>query len=76
MRPVDTYKVIDLFDNLGESRDFIHEESARLKLDIDIEAMPIRERSDAVTVFKQALDRLSRVNEAADPVIPIKEDRV
>ena len=44
--------------------------SAKLKLDIDIEAMSIRERSE------RALHRLSRVNEAADPVIPIKEDRV
>jgi hypothetical protein len=71
-----SYKVIDFFDNLGESREFIHEESARLKLDIDMEAMSIRERSDAVTVLQRAVDRLSRVKEAADPVIPVKEHRV
>jgi hypothetical protein len=38
--------------------------------------MSIRERRNGVTVFKRALDRLSRVNEAADAVIPIKADRV
>jgi len=74
--PVVTYKVVDLFDNLGESHEVIHEESARLKLDIDMEAMSIRERSDAVTVFQRAPDRLSLVKEAADPVIPVKEDRI
>jgi PAS domain S-box-containing protein len=74
--PVATYKVIDLFDNLGESGEFIHEESGRLKLDIDMEAMSIRERSDAVTVLQRAVDRLSRVKEAADPLIPVMEDRV
>ena len=75
MRPVATYKVIDLFENLGESRHFIHEESARLKLDIDMEAISASERSDAVTVLQRAMDRLSRAKEAADPVIPVKEDR-
>jgi class 3 adenylate cyclase len=74
--PVATYKVIDLFDNLGESGEFIHEEGGRLKLDIDMEAMSIRERSDAVTVLQRAVDRLSRVKEAADPLIPVMEDRV
>ena len=74
--PVVTYKVVDLFDNLGESHEVIHEESARLKLDIDMEAMSIRELSDAVTVFQRAPDRLSLVKEAADAVIPVKEDRI
>ena len=72
---VATYKVIDLFDNLCERRDFIHEESANLKLDIDVEAMSVSERSDAVTVLQRAMDRLSRVKEAADPVIHVKGDR-
>ena len=72
---VATYKVIDLFDNLGESRDFIHEESAGLQLDIDMEAMSVGERSDAVTVLQRAMDRLSRGKEAAAPVISVKEDR-
>jgi hypothetical protein len=68
---VATYKVINLFDNLGASRDFIHEKSASLRLDIDLEAMSIREQSDAGTVFEPALDQRSRLNEGA---VPIKED--
>ena len=70
-----TYQVIDLYDNLAKSRDLIHEESARLKLDIDMEAMSTKERSDAVTVLQRAVDRLSRTKEGVDPMIPVKEDR-
>jgi class 3 adenylate cyclase len=72
---VATYQVIDLYDKLAKSRDLIHEESARLKLDIDMEEMSTKERSDAVIVLKHALDRLSRAKESADPVSPVEEDR-
>lgn len=72
---VATYQVIDLYDKLAKSRKLIHEESARLKLDIDMEEMSTKERSDAVTVLKHALDRLSRAKESADPVSPVEEDR-
>jgi adenylate cyclase len=70
-----TYQVIDLYDKLDKGRDLIHEESARLKLDIDMEAMSTKERSDAVTVLQRAVDRLSRTKEGVDPMIPVKEDR-
>src|SRR6516225_2480020 len=69
------YQVIDVYENVRKNRDFIHEESANLKLDIDVEAMSVSERSDAVTVLQRAMDRLSRVKEAADPVIHVKGDR-
>jgi hypothetical protein len=72
---VATYQVIDLYDKLAKSRNLIHEESARLKLDIDMEEMSTKERSDPVTVLQHALDRLSRAKESADPMSPIKEDR-
>ena len=72
---VATYQVIDLYDTLAKSRDLIHEESARLKLNIDMEAMSTKERSDAVTVLQRAVDRLSRAKEGADATIPVKEDR-
>jgi hypothetical protein len=70
-----TYQVIDLYDKLDKGRDLIHEESARLNLDIDMEAMSAKERSDAVTVLQRAVDRLSRTKEGVDPMIPVKEDR-
>jgi hypothetical protein len=72
---VATYQVIDLYDNLVKSSDIIHEEGARLKLEIDIKAMSAKERNDAVTVLQRAVDLLSRAKEGGDPMIPIKEDR-
>jgi class 3 adenylate cyclase/phosphoglycerate-specific signal transduction histidine kinase len=67
---VATYQVIDLYDNLGKSRDLIHEDYGTLKLDIDLEAMSTKERSHAVTVLQRAVDRLSRAKEAAAPEAP------
>jgi len=64
--PVATYHVIDLYDNLGKSRDFIHEDHGTLKLDIDLEAMSAGERNHAATVLQRALDRLS-IATTADP---------
>jgi PAS domain S-box-containing protein len=72
---VATYQVIDLHDNLGKSRDLIHEDYGTLKLDIDLKAMSTKERSHAVTILQRAVDRLSRANEAAAPVIPAKKDQ-
>jgi len=74
-RPVAIYQVIDTYDNLGKSRDLIHEDYGTLKLDIDPEAMSTEERNHAVTVLQRAVDRLSRADEATARVIPAKEDR-
>jgi adenylate cyclase len=73
--PVATYKVVDTYENLGNGRDLIHEDYGTLKLDIDVEAMSTKERSHAVIVLQQAVDRLSRANEAAAPVVPARKDR-
>ena len=73
--PVATYQVIDLYDDLGKSRDIIHEDYGTLKLDIDLEAMPPSERSHAVTILQRAVDRLSGAKEAAASLIPEREDR-
>ena len=54
-----TKRTSDLYDDLGKSRDVIHEDYGTLKLDIDLEAMPPSERSYAVTVLERAVDRLS-----------------
>jgi class 3 adenylate cyclase len=73
--PVATYQVIDLYDDLGKSRDVIHEDYGTLKLDIDLEAMPPSERSHAVTILQRAVARLSGAKEAAAPLISEREDR-
>jgi class 3 adenylate cyclase len=62
---VATYQVIDIYDNVHKSRDVIHEDYGRLKLDIDLEAMSTAERSHAVTVLQRAVDRLSEAKETA-----------
>jgi hypothetical protein len=72
---VATYQVIDLYDNLGKSRDIIHEDYGTLKLDIDLEAMSTKERSHAVTVLQRAVDQVSRANEAVAPLTSAKKDR-
>lgn len=72
--PVATYLVDDTYDNLGKTRDLIHEECGTLKLDVNLEAMSKKERDHAVSVLQQAVDRLSRANETAAPVIPARKD--
>jgi class 3 adenylate cyclase len=58
-RSVPTYQVIDVYDNILKARDFIHEDYATLKLDIDVAGMSDAERSHAVSVLQGAMHRLS-----------------
>jgi class 3 adenylate cyclase len=58
-RSVATYQVIDVYDNILKARDFIHEDYATLKLDIDVAGMSDAERSHAVSVLQRAVHRLS-----------------
>jgi len=74
-RPVSTYQVVDLYDNLGKGRDLIHEDCGSLKLDIDLEAMSAEERSHAVTLLQRAVNRLSRADEATALLTPAKQGR-
>ena len=57
--PVATYKVVDRYQNLGAERRFIHEERPSLRLDLDLDAMSADDRSHAVAVLREALNRLS-----------------
>jgi hypothetical protein len=65
-RSVATYQVIDVSDNVAKARDLIHEDYGTLKLDIDLAAMSVSERSHAVTVLQRAVDRLSDAKQTAD----------
>ena len=67
------YQVIDVYENVRKSRDFIHEDYGTLKLDIDLEAMSASERSHAASVLQRVVDRLSYAKQTADPSI-IKEE--
>jgi class 3 adenylate cyclase len=57
--PVATYQVIDGYDEIGKSRDFIREDYGAIKLDIDVGAMSASERSHAVAILQRAVNRLS-----------------
>jgi class 3 adenylate cyclase/phosphoglycerate-specific signal transduction histidine kinase len=56
---VATYQVVDTYNYLGKHRQLIREHLPNLKLDLDLDAMSINERSRATTVLQRALDRLS-----------------
>jgi class 3 adenylate cyclase/HAMP domain-containing protein len=57
--PVTSYLVIDAFDNVGAAHRPLREETANLKLDIDINSMSMDQRKQAVDILQRALDRLS-----------------
>ena len=65
--PVATYQVVDAYENLGMDRRFIHEERPNLRLDLDLDAMSADDRSHAATVLREALDRLSTLDQASTP---------
>src|SRR5215813_500926 len=63
---VATYQVIDVYDEVANTRNLIHEDFGTLKLDIDVKAMSPSERIHAVTVLQRAVDRLSDAKQTAD----------
>jgi class 3 adenylate cyclase/HAMP domain-containing protein len=62
--PVSTYQVVDTYDNLGKHRQLIREDHPNLKLDLDLDAMSVDERSRAATVLQRVLDRLSPLEQS------------
>src|SRR5215468_5992264 len=67
--PVATFQVVDVYENVAKTRDFIHEDYGTLKLDINLKAMSAGERNHAVTVLQRAVDRLCDVEQTVDPSI-------
>ncbi len=61
--PVANYQVVDTYDNLGKHRQLIREDHPNLKLDLDLDAMSVDERSRAATVLQRVLDRLSSLEQ-------------
>jgi class 3 adenylate cyclase/PAS domain-containing protein len=62
-----TYQVVDTYENLRTERLFIHEERPNLRLDLDLDAMSAEDRGHAVTVLREALNRLSALDRATTP---------
>ena len=65
--PVATYQVGDAYENLGTERLFIHEERPNLRLDLNLDAMSAGDRGHAATVLREALNRLSALDQAFTP---------
>jgi class 3 adenylate cyclase/HAMP domain-containing protein len=65
--PVATYQVIDNYDEISKSRDFIREDYGAIKLDIDVGAMSANERSHAVAILQRAVNRHSGAATADPP---------
>jgi adenylate cyclase len=62
--PVATYQVVDTYENLGTERLFIHEERPNLRLDLNLNAMSADDRGHAAVVLREALNRLSALDQA------------
>lgn len=65
--PVATYQVVDAYESLGTDRLFIHEERPNLRLDLNLDAMSAGDRGHAATVLREALNRLSALDQASTP---------
>jgi adenylate cyclase len=63
--PIATYRVVDLYENLGEGRMPIHAETEHLQLDVDVAQMSAEEQAEAAAVLRLAAERLSKTNESA-----------
>jgi class 3 adenylate cyclase len=63
--PVETYQVVDAYENLGRESDVIHDEFPNYNLTIKLEEMSSDERSRAVASLSRALDKLGQSEDVA-----------
>ncbi len=60
--PIQTYFVIDSFQNLDKKRHQFKEDNPAMKIDLDIDAMTAKERNYAAKTLQRALDQLEEYN--------------
>ena len=58
--PIETYQVVDTYENLGRKREVIHDEFPNYNLTIKLEELSSDERSRAVASLSRALDKLGQ----------------
>jgi class 3 adenylate cyclase len=63
--PVSTYRVIDLYENLGEEKRPIRAKMPHVRLDVDVNLMTAKEKRQAATLLQEAVDRLSKIDPKA-----------
>jgi class 3 adenylate cyclase len=61
--PVETYHVVDLYENLQRAREVIQEGFPNFNLEIDLDRLSANEHSRAVAALKRALEKLSRAEQ-------------
>jgi hypothetical protein len=63
--PVTTYRVIDLYENLGEGKQLIRAKMPHMRLDVDVDLMTAREQRQAAAMLLEAAKRLSKIGAKA-----------
>ncbi|HXV23458.1 MAG TPA: adenylate/guanylate cyclase domain-containing protein [Alphaproteobacteria bacterium] len=63
--PVETYQVVDTYENLGREREVIQDEFPNYSLTIKLEALSPEERNRAVASLSRALDKLGQREDVA-----------
>ena len=59
--PVSTHRVIDLYENMGESRQPIRTKTQHLRIDVDVDLMSASEQREAAEILQKAADRLATI---------------
>jgi len=65
--PVGTYKVLDTYENLGRRRRRLHVDRPAVKLDLDLDAMTLNDRSNTADILRHALELIAPVGDSAKP---------
>jgi class 3 adenylate cyclase len=68
--PIETYQVVDAYENLGREQDVIHEDFPNFNLNINLEELSVDERSRAVAALSRALDTLGDSEDVAVKTAP------
>jgi hypothetical protein len=66
-RPVAAYEVLDLYENLDDSRQPMREELPNARIELDPAAMSADERRAAAAALRRALERLAALDPASPP---------
>jgi class 3 adenylate cyclase/HAMP domain-containing protein len=63
--PVTTYRVIDLYENLGEGKQPIRAKMPHVRLEVDVNLMTAKEKREAAAMLSEAAERLSKIGAKA-----------
>ena len=59
-RPVRSYRVVGIYEDLAAEGRVIHHDSQGLKAFVDLDKLTSRERTDAIKLFEDILSKLQR----------------